>query len=353
MTLKKTLAIALPSLLAGGLLFGTAFGRAEAPRGDLVGFWPVAEGIGVKVAERAKKAPRPPQPPPPPHGPVPPVPPMAPHAPGGGISVSIHDGKIDIAGVDAMARAQIAAARAQIANNPHMPPQVRDKVLARLDRAAAKLDRQLANVKGKDLDQLGRDLEKMGEELEAEMEGLADELEDLKFDFDAKDLGKDLAKKFSKDWATKNFKNFKFQWDSDDDDDDDDDADDADDDDDVDDDDADDADISGVVPSPGPGIAPHALADLDHLGLAPAQRDAIAQLGRDSEKAVAAAQVRMDQLSEQLHDELAKPAANQAQIGALIDQVTAQEAAIRKARILGWVKARQILDAKQRAKLEK
>lgn len=394
---KTFFTIVIPSALAGGLIFGSAFGRADAGRtsdASLAGAWKIGDG-GVLVAERAPKPPKPPRapaPPPPPGGdewdvdvdtdaipPVPAVPPVpaipgvpavpavppvpgmhahgkhGKHGGGGfhlngsiggpGFSVSIHDGKVEISGLDQLIDSKLDEARAQIERDQSIPPDVRAKVLGRLDRSRAVIKRRVGSLHGADLSQLQDEMEKMGEELAKEMEGLGADLD--------KNLGKDLAKKFDRDW-TKNFKNWKpgTQWnfqtpDADDHD--------ADADDGNDDSDADDNDGSDV---PTPDVADaadlaSAMADLHDLGLKPAQRAEIARIGAESEKAVAAAQERLEQLSSQLHDKLASPAANEAEVGAYIDQITAQESAIRKARILGWVKARHVLDDQQRARVEK
>ncbi|MCX5742592.1 MAG: hypothetical protein NT062_08860 [Proteobacteria bacterium] len=338
----KTLSIA--PMLVGGLVFGSAFGRADVGRGDLVGFWPAADAVGVKVADRAKtpKAPKAPKAPQAPQAPdadgddddaTPPPPPSTPGMPGipDGVSISIHDGKISISGVGALARKQIAAARQHIMRDSNIPAGVRDKVLQRLDRATDKLDKRLGDLKIGDLDQLGKEMDAMGQELAKEMEGLTDDLKDLGH-LDLQINGQDLAKKFGKDWL----KNFHA------------------DDDDADDDDADAA--TGAIPVPDPtddDDVRDAVADLSDLALAPAQHDAIAKLGADADRTVTAARGRLEQVSAQLHAALDKPGTSEAQIATYIDQITAEEATIRKARILGWVKARQLLDDNQRHKVEK
>jgi Spy/CpxP family protein refolding chaperone len=194
----------------------------------------------------------------------------------------------------------------------------------------------------------------MGEELAKELEGLGSDL-----DKSGSKLGKDFAKKFGKDW-TKNFNNgngWNFQTpdangsdnDTSDSDSDSNDNSDADADADA---DADTNDVA-MPDTVDPSDMAAATADLGNLGLKPAQRAEIARIGAESEKAVAAAQERLEGLSSELHDTLANPAATEAEVSAFIDQIAAQESTIRKARILGWVKARHVLDDQQRARVEK
>jgi hypothetical protein len=95
-----------------------------------------------------------------------------------------------------------------------------------------------------------------------------------------------------------------------------------------------------------------AIQDLKDVALKPAQRDAIGKLRADSDKTVAVAKKQLDDLSSKLHTALGNPATSDADIAKYVDQISAQEAAIRKARILAWVNARRVLDDAQRKKIE-
>lgn len=331
--IRNLFTIVLPSMLAGGLVFSNAFGHAAAGGdGDGLTFWPVvvADSGGTTGAVRRV-------PPVPPVPPAPPAPP--PHHPGvggprgpHGVSVSIKDGKVRIEGVDRLVRQQIDAARQAVRNNPNIPPDVRDRVLARLDKVKVNVDRRLGNIKVTDVDQLGDELEKMGEELEEAMEELEEELDKLGQKI-GKDVSKDIAKKLGKDLA-KGFKapDIALDWDADTDD--------------IDaipmtpDLDADDADLAG------------AIDDLKGLALRPQQRDAIAKLRSESDKAVAAAKKQLDATSAQLEAALANDKSSDHDISKYVDQISQHEAAVRKARILAWVNARRVLDDDQRKRLE-
>ena len=54
----------------------------------------------------------------------------------------------------------------------------------------------------------------------------------------------------------------------------------------------------------------------------------------------------------ELRAALGNPATSDADITRLVDQISAQEAVIRKARILAWAQARRVLDDGQRKKIE-
>ena len=342
----------LPSMLAGGLLFGSAFGHASAGRDDLLAFWPAtgnSTGPTVAQAGSASKAPTPPTPPTPPStpgkasppptpprapaptAPTPPQPPTPPKAgkAGAGISVSINNGAIQIDGIRELVVAQLDAARAALRSNPQIPKDVRDKVLARLDKVRATVDKRMANLKLTDLDKLGDELEKMGEEIEQAMAGLDVDLarlgDKLKRDLGAQ-LGKDLARSLGQ-----NLGNFRIDLDFDD-------------------------DAHTVPVAPGPTAdddnLKDAITDLKDLALKPAQRDAITRLRADSDKSVASAKRQLDDLSAKLHTALGNPATSDADIARYVDQISAQEAAIRKARLLAWAQARRVLDDGQRAKIQ-
>jgi hypothetical protein len=323
--IRKLFITVLPSMLVGGLVFGSAVGSADDGR-TLVGFWPAASDVGVTNA--AKKtgatdktgAPTPP---------VPPKPPRPPRA-GGGFSVSVHDGKVQIGGVDHLIDSQIDQALQSIASDPNIPPAIRDKLVKRVEKVRAKVKQRVATIDADDLgdlgEELGEELGKMGEEIGEEMEELGKEMERLGRHFDKK-MGKDFAEQMARKWGNFDVHIDRGDWDDDDDDDDDDL--------DVDDDDLDDV-----------------VRDLGDLKLQAPQRDAIKKLRIDSDAKVAAAKRELARAEEHLQRQLANTSASDAEISRAIDSVTQQEAAIRKARILAWVNARRVLDDSQRKKVE-
>jgi len=297
----------------------------------------------------------PPAPPTPPGGWGGHPPPSVPPAPGGRLSISVHDGKVQIEGLETALRAHLEAAREAIRSNPDIPPAIRDKVLARLDRARAIVERRLGRLSTTDLDKLGDEMEKMGDELEKAMEGLDEDLEQL-----GDKLGKDLARKLSKDIAKGLKPGIQINpgRDRDRDEDRDRDADRAerdggDDNDDEDDRDGDRdrADVMAPDADHDRGVR-SAVRDLPDVGLQPAQRAQIAKLRTSYEQQISVARKQLDDASKRLEVALADPRAKDADIAKYIDQVSAYEAEIRKARLLTWVNARRLLDDAQRKKIE-
>jgi len=317
---RRLLTTILPSMIAGGLLFGSAFGHAAS--GDpSFGFWPASDVTGPnRVPPTPPTAPTPAPAPPPAPRPAPPAPPKAPPPPKAPAA-----GGIQIDGVKDMVIGQLDAARASIKNNPSIPKDVRDKLTARLDKVRASLDKRLSNLKITDLDKFGEEMEKMGEEIEEAMEGLEEEMEKL-----GEKLSKDIAKDVGKNLGKMKF-DFDFDFDHDDDDDNVPMTPDL---------DADDDDMKD------------AISDLKDLALDPGQRTQITKLRTDSDKTVAAAKKQLDDLSTKLRTALANPTTPDADVARLVDQISAQEAVIRKARILAWAQARRVLDDGQRKKIE-
>lgn len=88
------------------------------------------------------------------------------------------------------------------------------------------------------------------------------------------------------------------------------------------------------------------------MALKPDQKDKINKLRSDSDNSVRAAKKQMDDLSQKLQTALGNPAVTDAEIGRLVDQISAQEATIRKARIQAWAQARRVLDDAQRKRVE-
>jgi Heavy-metal resistance len=352
MTRARKLSIIIPSLIGGVVLFASTFGRADDGR-TVAAFWPAAD-VTVRPA-----------PPPPPRTP----PPGDPWGGGShtshhrsthkhGISVTIHDGKVQIEGVHDMVAGQIEAVREMLRNNPSIPKDVRDRVMSRLDRVNGIIDRRLGNLRATDIDQLGDQMSQMGDEIEKAMEGINEDLAKL-----GDQWGKDFADKFSKDWQ-KSFKKFnfgpdklKFNFkDKDNDNDNDNDSGNSD----------DDNDPSAVVTPPTPPTPPTpgtmdsddpalrtAIADLGNLSLSRDQREQLRHLRIETDAKVEAARNAINQLSDNLSTALENPSVTDQEIDTFVNEISKQEAQLRKARILAWVKARRALDDDQRARVVK
>lgn len=299
----------LMTLLVGALLFGSAVGQADDGRGPT--------------------PPTPPTAPTPPTPPRPPRPPRPPHVSGsGGFNINIHDGRVQIDGLETMVDAQIDAALQGIAHDDNIPPQVRAKVTARLEKVRAKVKKRLAKIDTTDPQRLGEELGQLGEEIGQEMEQFGEEMDKFGADMDK------WGKQFEKNWG----KNFKYQFHTNDNDDRDDDHDD-----DRDDENDDEADHDIDMP---------AVRDLGDLKLKAPQRDALRKLRAESEAKVANAKRELERAEAQLQKALENVNASDADIARAIDAVAQQEATIRKARILTWVNARRMLDDSQRQKVE-
>ena len=350
------IATILPALLAGGLLFGSVSGHADAGRGGALGISPATPSAELiaqadpRPRSRSWGPPAPPAPPVPSVYPAPPVPPAPPrvHGRGHGMSLSIHDGKIEIDGIEEMVQDQLARVADILDSLPDVPPDVRDRVKGRVQSVRAKLGARLGKLKSLDLDQLGPEMERMGDEIERDMEGLDKDLEQL-----GAKLGKHFAEKFGKDFGKDFAKNFApshppGSHDVDNSDDGDDDADDD-----------DDEDKASVTVSPGaeadavdPSDMRAAIAGLRNLNLDPGQKDQLAKLRADADRQIADATRELEGMSNRLHDALDDADASEADIMRQIDQISAKEATIRKARILSWMKVRSMLDKDQRKKVE-
>jgi hypothetical protein len=321
--------IVLPSMIAGGLVFGPALSQAHDGRDNLIAY--ADDGGTTSDVPRRAERPRTAQSPAPPAPPTPPRPPRPRPAPTPtpGINVTVNGNKIDISGIEGMVRGQLDGVREMIRNNPNIPPHLRTKILARLDKLRGTVDKRLAKLKGKSLEQMGEELEQMGEEIEQAMDGFEDELEQL-----GDQIGKDLGKNIEKNLKNKNFK-FKFDYD-----------------------DEDDEDVADALPMApdlddvDDGDMREALNDIKGMAIKPQQKEQIARIRADADRTVSAARVRLDELSKKLEGALADPRTNTGEIERYVDQISAQEAAIRKARIVSWVKARAVLDDGQRKKIE-
>lgn len=315
------------SILLGGVLFGSAFSQADSGR-RYGNYWPSSDATVVAQADpRPVPAPMPapaprPAPPVPPAAPAPRVPP--PHV-GSGVSVQIHDGKIQIDGVSDLVDSAIHDAQEAIKTSG-VPTDVRDKLQKRLDKVKDTVKNRLSHLDASNLDQLGDELNKMGDEIGKQMDEFGKEMEKY-----GQQVGKDSMKKFGKDWSSHGAH---FKWDSKDDDDD------------------DDADLPSMPDVDDADELDDAVKSLGDLSLKPPQREQIQKLRADSDRQVAAAKKQLDQASDTLKKQLDNSTTSDADIARSIDAVTQQEAAIRKARILAWHNARRVLDDAQRKKVE-
>jgi len=392
MSRVRTLLITVvPSMIAGGLLFGSTFGHADSGRAGDPGFWPATADAttgSVLVAQADPRphprprvdpwatpsaAPAPPAPPatPPPGAawaspapPVPPVPPVPPtshsrHRRGHGVSVSIHDNKVEIDGIAELVQGQLDAVAGMVDGLAGAPPEVRERIKARVRAVRARIAARLERLKSTDVDKLGNELERMGDEIENEMKGLDKDLEQLGDQF-----GKNFASQISKEVArglsglsgvsgTLNGRSFSGGFNgsnsvrtgshnSEDDGDDDDD---------------DDEDKGAVMVTPSVDAEADVdmgakLAEVRNLRLDQDQRAKLARLRSDAEGEIRSAKLELDRLSSQLHDALGNDRASEAEIASKIDQISKNEATIRKARILAWVKVRGVLHPDQRKQVE-
>lgn len=296
--------------------------------------------VGGVVLADPWGAPTPPTTPPPP-GPVRgPKPPKAPKPPrinvsAGGLSISVRNGKIHIDGLDQLVAGHLQSVRDMLANHPNLPKDVRDKITARMDRVKAIVDKNIKSLDTSDLDKLEQQVEKMGDELEKALEGLDEDLDKL-----GDKWGKDLAKDIQK--GLKDMKDLKIGPDPAPP------ADPADDDDN----DTDDDNLPNASTDPSTDDVNAAVDSLKNFALKPAQKDAIAKLRVDTDKLVELERARLEVASKELEMALGDVNVQAAVIERAVDKVTAHEAAIRKARLLTWVQARNLLDPDQRKQLE-
>jgi hypothetical protein len=358
----RTLVLAVvPSLVAGGLVFSSALGQAEAGREDALGFWPAASdtAIGARnpvVVAQADPRPRvrphpaiPPAPPAPPVEPGPPAPPLPPPPPRGygrghnrGMSISIHDGKVEIDGVADLVQDQLDRVAELLDHLPTVPPEARERVKTRIKAVRDKLHARLSRLRTLDLDKIGPEMERMGDEIEREMEGIDKDLAQFGDKFGAR-FSQDFAKfgrEFAKSFAAPPHRIAARS----------DNSDDADDGDDADDDDK--ALPGAELDAADASDMRSAVAALKGIALDQSQKDSFARMRADSDRQVAAARRELEAMSNRLHDALGNPAASEGDIARQIDQISAKEATIRKARLLTWIRVRSLLREDQRRMVE-
>jgi hypothetical protein len=343
----RTLVFAIvPSLLAAGFLLSSEAGHAETGRAGGVRAWSSSAG-SVIVAQnepREPRTPRPPRAPAPPRTPAPPMPPIPPapgpqvHVPGRGVSISIRDGKIEIEGIAETVSAQLDSVLRALDHMPNVEPEARDRVKSRVKAVRAKIKARLQRLKSMDLDRVGAEVERIGDELEKEMEGVDKDLEQL-----SEKLAKHFSEKFGRDFGRDFAKAPRLPGPDHSDG-----ADDPDDEDDEDDEDA-------VLP-PSLDIDPSDLQDriaaLKNLTLTAEQKQKLARLRADSQQQVEVAKRDLERMSSRLRDSLGDGSAKEADIERQIDRISEKEATIRKARLLTWLKVRNLLSEDQRKVIE-
>jgi hypothetical protein len=292
--------------------------------------------------------------------PVPPVPPVPYNSHRGhkrGVSVSVHDGKIEVDGVADVVQEQLDRVSEMLDHQVDLPPDVRLRAKTRIDNARAKLTVRLNRLKSLDLDKIGPEMERMGDDIEKEMEGLDKDLEKL-----GEKFGKDFSVKINKNFAQgfsapsghdgdKGVEVVVIPKDKTKD------NDDSDRDDDDDDDDGSTASVP-AMPEADPDAEADRVRDATavlqklKLALDPQQKVQLAKLRADSEQQVKSAKQQLEELSNHLHDSLGDASASEADIASQIDRISRTEATIRKARLLAWVRARSLLTKDQRRQVE-
>ncbi|HET9621143.1 MAG TPA: hypothetical protein VFP84_07245 [Kofleriaceae bacterium] len=278
---------------------------------------------------------------------------------GRGVSVRFHDGKLELDGVQEMVQDQLEHVDEVVDSIEDLPPGTRARIKAHVHAARARIKAQLKQLRSIDVDQIGPAMSRLGDEVEREMEGLNAELSQFgeQYGKSFEQFGKDFAKNLNIPSppippippipgvatpappappaapappavpAIRNGDN----------------SDEADE-------DADEQDRAAAIAEPA--VDPATIADLKDVVLSPDQRTKLAQLRADADAAIANAKRDLDEMSTQLHDALGNPRANEADIAAQIDRISAKEAEIRKARILAWVRARSLLSKDQRKLIE-
>jgi hypothetical protein len=235
--------------------------------------------------------------------------------------VTVHDGRVNIDGIGEMVDAQLAAAQQQLDHATGLSPDLRARVQKRLDAARKRMAKRLRNLRGVDFEKLGEELGRMGEELGKEMEELGEEMEEM---------GEQMGHHFAG---------------------------------------------PPVPPTPPrppvPPTPPRAddndedlpdveleqddspdVRDLGDLSLSQQQRLTLAKIRADAKRQLEDAKRELARAEKILEGDLANVSIDDRDLERAIDQVSAQEAAIRRARIIQWVKARRVLDADQRRRVE-
>jgi hypothetical protein len=306
----KLLTTILPSLLVGGLLFGSALTDAQ------------------------------PSPPTPPTAPKPAKPPKPPQPPQ--VKGQIH---IDLGDLDDMIDEQIQNALEAIGDNEEIPEHVREALKQRLDKVRVKAKKRISKINVKDLDDLKVELGGLGEELGQEMEQFGKEMEkwgkdyEKKFEKQGQKLEKQIEKQVEQQLKEQKKLKLKFKqhdpW-------------------------------AGphdpFDPDPNPGDmddqrfdsddVDDAIKDLRDLKLDQKTRSELKRIRDDSDTKVADAKRQLEHAEEKLRGQLENQSSTRADIERAIDEVTRLEGQIRKARIGAWVEARNKLTKADRARVE-
>jgi hypothetical protein len=280
------------------------------------------------------------------------------------VSVRFHDGKLELEGVQEMVQDQLERVDDVLDNVEDLPPGTRARIKAHVHAARARIKAQLKQLKSIDVDQIGPAMERLGDEVEREMEGLNRELSQFgeQYGKSFEQFGKDFVKNLnipsppaiptsptapvaplapgmppappappSPPAAPAAIRDNSDEADED-----------------TDDHDGDHDKAAAVEPT----VDPATLADVKDVVLSADQRSKLAQLRTDADQAIANAKRDLDEMSTQLNNALGSARANEADIAAQIDRISAKEAEMRKARILAWVRARSLLTAEQRKQIE-
>ncbi len=103
----------------------------------------------------------------------------------------------------------------------------------------------------------------------------------------------------------------------------------------------------------GGNVSPADIAAAgDSVGLQPKQRQQLEAIMVKTGRVEAEIRSAIEAANKNLRTELDKPQPNPDRVAALIDRISQLEAKMRKTRVLAWLKARKVLDAAQRRKLE-
>jgi hypothetical protein len=330
----RTLLVALAPPLLAGLVLGS---ETHAETGRRAMSWSSTDGSVIVAQAEPRGRPRAPTPPGTPAPPAPPAPPSPPgtpappsaHVRNRGLSISIRDGKIEIQGIAEVVTAQLDSVLRALDHMPNVEPEARDRVKGRVKAVRNKIKARIHRLKSMDLDKIGPEIERIGDEIEKEMEGVDKDLEQL-------------SEKLSKHFAERVARGPGRPVDHSDDD--------GDDDDDDDEEDGEDA-MSGLDSIEPPELQDR-IAALRTLTLNAEQKQKLSRLRIESDQQVEEAKRELERMSSRLRDSLSDSSAREADIVRQIDKISEKEAAIRKVRLLTWIKVRNLLRDDQRKLIE-
>jgi hypothetical protein len=314
---------------------------------------------------------------------APPAPPAPPAAPAGGsmgagVSVTIRDGRIRIDGVADFVLERLALIQGHVAGHRDLSNATRRRLSAQLARAQATVSRRLASLDALTPAQLEREVERMARELERDLDRVEEALAEV-----GDRRGPRLTSEIVRGLATRALRQSQDAHraraaaeraraqaeaccpdgdhadasghhargaDADDADDADGDAGDAGDG------DGDEVVAEAVVVAPGTDgsgrVDETRMRMAGALILRPEQQAQILRVRTTLARDVAAARKQLTDAQQRLDVALRDLRASDVEIARYVDQVSQQEAAIRKARILAWVGTRRLLDDVQRRQLE-